>query len=183
MTDIWLVRHGEAAASWGEHTDPGLSDLGHQQAEAVAEELLPVVPAGTRILSSPKARALETAQPLADRLGCAIETDPAFIEVKAPVPLEQRQAWLRQFMGQSWDEQPASLWQWRQQMIDALARIEEPTVIFSHFLVINTVLAHVSSDPRTVQRWPDNASSHHFNRDERGLQIVSLGRQLETFIN
>ncbi|MGB2220660.1 MAG: phosphoglycerate mutase family protein, partial [Henriciella sp.] len=36
---IMLVRHGEAAASWGAHKDPGLSETGHQQAAVVAEEL------------------------------------------------------------------------------------------------------------------------------------------------
>jgi len=33
---IYLVRHGEAAASWGESSDPGLSELGWQQAEDAA---------------------------------------------------------------------------------------------------------------------------------------------------
>jgi len=34
--DIFLVRHGEAAASWGESPDPGLSELGRRQAEVAA---------------------------------------------------------------------------------------------------------------------------------------------------
>ena len=35
MSDISiiLIRHGEAAASWSEDPDPGLSDNGHEQAE------------------------------------------------------------------------------------------------------------------------------------------------------
>ena len=36
---IYLVRHGEAAAGWGDHPDPGLSALGQKQAKAVAVEL------------------------------------------------------------------------------------------------------------------------------------------------
>ena len=32
MTQVWLVRHGEASASWGEHSDPGLSDKGLREA-------------------------------------------------------------------------------------------------------------------------------------------------------
>ena len=32
MTDIWLVRHGEAAAAFDQDTDPPLSDLGREQA-------------------------------------------------------------------------------------------------------------------------------------------------------
>jgi probable phosphoglycerate mutase len=39
-TRCFLVRHGEAAAHWGEEEDPGLSALGRQQAERAAGELL-----------------------------------------------------------------------------------------------------------------------------------------------
>ena len=37
--NIYLVRHGEANASWDEDRDPGLSAKGKKQATAVAEEL------------------------------------------------------------------------------------------------------------------------------------------------
>ena len=40
MTDIWLVRHGEAAAGFDEDTDPALSALGREQAAQSAEHLL-----------------------------------------------------------------------------------------------------------------------------------------------
>ena len=33
MTKIILVRHGEASASWEKSSDPGLSDLGVNQAD------------------------------------------------------------------------------------------------------------------------------------------------------
>ena len=36
MTQIHLVRHGKAAAGFGSHKDPGLDELGHRQAQAVA---------------------------------------------------------------------------------------------------------------------------------------------------
>ena len=39
--DIYLVRHGEAAASWAQATDPGLSEFGHEQARAAARLLRP----------------------------------------------------------------------------------------------------------------------------------------------
>ena len=37
--EIILIRHGEAASSWGDDPDPGLSNLGKSQAEAVKENL------------------------------------------------------------------------------------------------------------------------------------------------
>jgi broad specificity phosphatase PhoE len=53
MTQIWIVRHGEAAASWEKDPDPGLSVLGQQQAEKTAHALLDLVPEGATLLSSP----------------------------------------------------------------------------------------------------------------------------------
>ena len=88
--DIFLVRHGEAAAAWGQSGDPGLSELGRQQASAAAQQLLTLVDTDTQLFSSPLARAQETAEPLASALGVAVSIDDAFRELPAPVPLEQR---------------------------------------------------------------------------------------------
>jgi len=183
MIPVWLVRHGEAAATWGQHPDPGLSELGQRQAESVAEELLPVLPSDVRLISSPKQRAQETALPLAQQLGRPVAIHSAFKEIDAPVPLEERQTWLKAFMTQRWDEQPENLWQWRRDIIEALEILTEPTVIFTHFMVINTVFAHLSGNPATVQSWPDNASAHELARVGDGLQLRSVGRQLTTLVN
>ena len=83
--DIFLVRHGEAAATWSQSSDPGLSDLGGQQAKAVAEALLSRLPGNTALLSSPLARARETAFPLAEALEKPVLVEEAFREVPAPV--------------------------------------------------------------------------------------------------
>ena len=39
MSNIYMVRHGEAAAGFDRHIDPGLSKLGKDQASATAKEL------------------------------------------------------------------------------------------------------------------------------------------------
>lgn len=36
--NIYLVRHGEAAEHWHKADDPGLSELGHQQAAEIAKK-------------------------------------------------------------------------------------------------------------------------------------------------
>ena len=64
---ILLVRHGEAAASWGQSADPGLSELGWRQAELVSSHLKKLVGDQTpSLFSSPLKRAQETAQPFAE---------------------------------------------------------------------------------------------------------------------
>ena len=41
MLKLYLVRHGEAAAAWGDHDDPGLSPLGQAQATDAAAKPAP----------------------------------------------------------------------------------------------------------------------------------------------
>jgi len=182
MIPVWLVRHGEAAAKWAEHADPGLSDLGRQQAEKAADELQAIIPSSVQLLSSPKARAIETAEPLKQRLNLPVGIDPSFIEIQAPVPLDQRQDWLRSFMTQCWTEQSEPIWCWRNDLIEQLSRLNQPTVIFTHFLVINTVLAHIRSDERTVQLWPDNGSVHHLALEAGEIKALELGREMTTIV-
>jgi len=64
MTQIWIVRHGEAAASWEKDPDPCLSALGQSQAEETANALMGLVPMGAQLISSPLRRAQETAAAL-----------------------------------------------------------------------------------------------------------------------
>lgn len=183
MIPIWLVRHGEAAAAWSEHPDPSLSALGQQQAAGVADRLLGQLPPDVQLLSSPKIRARETALPLAQQLNREVSVVNAYQEIQAPVPLPERQRWLRSFMTQTWTEQSAELWQWRQAIMDSLHALERPTVVFTHFLVINTVVSVLRDHPETVQFWPDNGSCHRFVLDTRGLVIDALGQEMATRVN
>lgn len=181
---IWLVRHGEASATWSEHADPGLSDLGSAQAVSASQWLSQHIPSDVELVSSPKCRAQETAQPLATLLNASVRVDSAFNEIAAPVPLSQRQAWLQAYMGQTWSEQSDEVLAWREGIIAALNTIDVPTVIFSHFLVINTVVAHIRNAPETLQCWPDNGSCHQFGKAPTGaLILIELGRELSTRVN
>lgn len=181
--DILLVRHGEAAAQWGQHADPGLSELGCQQAQAASTELLERVDRQWSLLSSPKARALETAAPLVRALGADLIIDEAYQEIPAPVPLKGRKQWLRQFMTEYWDSQPEPLHQWRRAILEAVASIDRPTVIYTHFLVINTVVGAAQARRETRCFWPDNASITQLRVEGGRLELVSLGREMETIVN
>ncbi len=182
--DIYLVRHGEAAASWSESADPGLSARGREQARAARDELLPRLDsAGASLVSSPLARARETALPLADATGLEPVINDAFREIPSPVPLSERQAWLRAFMQQRWEEQPESLHAWRQCALDALHSAGQTLVVFSHFLVINAVVGRALGRNETLCFWPDNGSITHLRLAGDQLQLVSLGREMTTRVN
>jgi probable phosphoglycerate mutase len=181
--DIYLVRHGEAAASWGEDPDPGLSALGRQQAGVAADTLAQRLAGNAQIVSSPLRRARETADPLAARLGLDVREDAAFREVPAPVPLPQRQAWLRQFMRQQWSEQDAGLLAWRDTALQYLRALESPGVVFTHFLVINAVVGQVLGRREILCFWPDNGSITHLRRSGDALSLVEQGEEMKTLVN
>lgn len=182
--DIFLVRHGEAAASWAESTDPGLSELGQQQAQQTAEELHPLLQPGVQLISSPLLRAQETAVPMVAALGGSpVVIDGAYSEIPSPVPLAQRQAWLRAFMAEQWDSQPENLQQWRTTMMAKLQMLESPTVIFTHFLVMNTVVGKLQGRSETLCFWPDNASFIQLRHTGADLELVALGRQMSSVVN
>jgi probable phosphoglycerate mutase len=181
--DIFLVRHGEAAASWGQSADPGLSELGQEQARSAAQDLQPRVADNLQLISSPLARARETATPLAAALGLDVRVDEAFAEIRAPVPLAERQAWLRQFMQQQWNEQAESLHLWRRQAVDELLKLDQPAVVFTHFLIINAVVGKIQGAEATLCCWPDNGSVTHLRLAGGTLELVALGAQMNTFVN
>lgn len=181
--DIYLVRHGEAAASWGEDPDPGLSELGHQQARMAAQDLAQCIGTDYQLVSSPLIRARETSEPLSLQLHLPVDIQDVFREVPSPVPLAQRQGWLRQFMAQQWHEQPESLLSWRDTIIGTLQCCEQPSVVFTHFLVINAVVGSVLGRPETLCCWPDNGSVTHLRNVGGKLELVALGKQIETHVN
>lgn len=181
--DFFLVRHGEAAASWGQSPDPGLSETGRIQAQAAADALQRQLREDVQLLSSPLTRARETAEPLAAALSRPVAIDEVFREVPAPVPLAQRKDWLRTFMQQRWDEQPEELHHWRDSACNRLLSLQSPTVVFTHFLVINAVVGRVLQQPGVCHFYPDNGSITHLRRDADGLHLVTLGRELETVVN
>lgn len=86
---LFLVRH---CCSEGQAPDSPLTAEGRAQAEALAG-FLPQY-AIARIVSSPYARALQSIEPLAQRLGIAVETDARLCErvLGAPAPLPWRDA-------------------------------------------------------------------------------------------
>ncbi len=82
-TTLWFMRHGEVdpdyVGTFVGRLDVGLSDLGRHQAQAIGEFL---AEAGIEhILSSPKQRAMRTAQPLASHLELDLDVRPALAEM------------------------------------------------------------------------------------------------------
>lgn len=183
-TLVHLVRHGRAAAGWDVDPDPGLDDVGHQQAAATAASLAELD--RRVIVSSPLRRCRETASHLARIWGdVPITIESAVAEIPSPegIPMGERVPWLRRTMAGSWAELDPRYLDFRDGVVSWLRERREPTVVFSHFIAINVVIGHCLGDDRLVIDSLDNASVTVVEvADDGRLRLVERGRQAETLI-
>ncbi|MGQ9406294.1 histidine phosphatase family protein [Mycolicibacterium gilvum] len=167
---LLLVRHALPLRSEpGQGSDPSLSPEGVEQAKRLPDALarFPI----TRLVSSPQVRAIETGQPVADKLGLTIEVDDRLAEYDRDlphyIPIEQIAK-----------ENPEEL----QRLVDGhlpssidetqfLARIsagiddlvasadrDDTVVVFSHGGVINVLLHQILGTERLLSFHVDYAS-------------------------
>ena len=176
MPRLYMVRHGRAAATFGEAHDPGLDELGRSQANDVAEVLAPHGPLA--IVSSPLARTRETAAPLAKLWHREPVIEEAVAEIPSPgLALAERAPWLRQFMSGSWRAATPPLAQWREDVIAALIALKEDTVIFSHYVALNVAMGAAIGDDRVTVFSPDNCSVTIFENTGGKLSLIERGRE------
>jgi broad specificity phosphatase PhoE len=186
MSRVYMIRHGKPASTWGQSSDldPGLDELGDEQARGARDVLLAAAHPPTRIVSSPLRRCRETAAPLAVAMGLQVEIDPAFGEIPTPahLTLEERPAWLRKAFGGRWSEITGDLDYevWRRAVAQALWKYPGAAV-FSHYVAINAAVSCVTGSDQVLGFRPDHCSITTFDVSDRGeLSLVGRGREAET---
>ncbi|MYD42326.1 MAG: histidine phosphatase family protein [Gammaproteobacteria bacterium] len=182
MKTIYFVRHGEAAAGFGAHRDPGLSALGQTQADATATHLATLDP--MPIFSSPLQRAQQTAKALATKWDAPITIEDRIAEIPSPIDdLTDRSSWLASVMAGRWRELPPNLKTWRTALIECVVNAEQDCVMFSHFVAINLLVGEATNEAAMVSFRPANASITRFESDGTSLKVLSLGEQAQTHVN
>jgi len=159
MISLYFVRHGSASSSWDVSADPGLSDLGHQQARQAARALQQITPQPVPIAASPLLRARETAQPLSDSWKAEITLAPEIAEIPSvDIPFDERREWLSHLMQAKWLGQPQYLIEWRNAILDLVHTQKRDTVFFTHFMVLNVIVGALTGTDRIVSFQPDNCA-------------------------
>jgi broad specificity phosphatase PhoE len=182
---VVLVRHGHAAAGWGESLDPGLDDVGRAQAAAAAEALHHLGPCP--LSTSPLRRTRETAAAFASRWGDEPFVDPRVGEIMAPeaMGLADRAEWLAGVMRSRWSDLELGLQQWRNQVLDAFVELgagDGIRVVVTHFVAINVAVGAASGDARVTCFLPDNCSATVLEVDGGSLRLVERGAEAVTEI-
>ncbi|MFA0812480.1 histidine phosphatase family protein [Microbulbifer epialgicus] len=181
MTRIFLVRHGEAEKGANIH-DPTLTKLGQQQATALAQSYSNIKP--LKLISSPKLRAQQTAQPLANTWNVPIIIEESMTEIPTPcgLALQQRIPWVRDLINQEWNKNDKQQTEWRERINNYLLSLTEDSIIFCHFMVINSVIATIRQDCKVQQFRPDYTSMTKIQIVESGLVLMELGNDKESAI-
>ena len=188
MTQLYLIRHGKPAATWGDvDEDPGLDEAGQAQAEAARDYLmaLPEEMRPTKVVSSPLRRCRETAIPTAEALGVEIEIDKSVGEIPTPANLsaEARPNWLREVFQGRWSDAKGDLDydQWRRDVSASLVG-RASTAVFSHYVAINAVMSLLADDDRVLVFRPDHTSISTLHTDGTTLSLVERGREAATAV-
>ena len=184
MARIFLIRHGEPAAAWGEHEDPCLSERGRAEVEVVAAKLARHAP--FRVLSSPMTRCRESAELLTKRLGNDPILEDRVSEVPTPADVGDRRAWLQENFpwrgGREptrWVDMHADLRKWRSDLIHTVRDWDEDHAVFTHFIAINALVGCAENKPETIVFRPHFGSVTELVAERGRLRVVKLGAQME----
>ena len=183
---IILIRHGEAASSWEISADPGLSDLGKAQAEECSNELLKIKNISSfSLISSPLTRARETSEPLSRKINIPISINPLFAEIPSPgINLSERKEWLQKIFKMKLSDLETPQKKWKDAIIAEIKNLNNPTIIFSHFMVINIIVSYLKESDFVVSFYPDNCSMTNLSKNNKGeIELISLGSELQTELN
>jgi broad specificity phosphatase PhoE len=182
MPTIYLVRHGKAAAGWDADLNPGLDDLGRQQAQNAAKTLAPLGP--LELISSPLTRTRETAIPLVELWNQTLRIEARVAEIPSPSEnLSERSEWLRRVMADRWTHLDQGLLSWRQGVISAILDLRDDSIVFSHFIAINVIVGEAEGDDRVVNFLPDNASITIIETGETEIRLLEKGIEAGTTVN
>ena len=136
------------------------------------------------ILSSPLARAQETAEPLAQRWRTTPVIEPRVSEIPSPTKdLKERGDWLRRVMADNWKNLDEPLHNWRRNMLNCVYSLTEDCVIFCHFIAINVLAGEATGTQRLISFRPDNGSITRLRTANGRLTVLSLGHEAETTVN
>lgn len=175
---IYLVRHGQAAASWGEHPDPGLSALGQDQANAVARTLSEC--GVEHAFTSPMQRCQETGAPFAELSNLPLKIEPRVTEIPTPTGIDDRVSWLRSLMAGEWDAAPPVVHDWRNDLLTGLSALPDHSVVFTHFVAINAIVGHLESNAAVTVFRPNYCSITTLTTDQGQVGLNARGESLET---
>ena len=192
MASIFLIRHGKASSGW-DSLNPGLNSVGRQQALEVSKRLHERSLKPFDVFSSPLLRCKQTAKPFCDLSKQKLNIDQRLSEIPSPIKdLTDRVIWLKRVLPLTWkqlENDSDSLSSginyslWRSDIFDFLKSLKKDTYIFTHFVVINSIVGSIKNNNKIVNFNADNTSVTRLTYGDGAIKIISLGEESITKIN
>ena len=192
MINIYLIRHGRASSGW-DTSDPNLDLTGKEQSEKIALKLSKIAKEPFDVFSSPLIRCIETAEPFSKITNKKIKIENKIIEIPSPIKnLKKRVVWLKRVLPLTWNElisdedskeSKIDYFLWRENILKFFLSLKKDTFIFTHYLVINSIVSYLRKSDKVVFFNPDNTSLTHLSLSDKKLKIISLGDEASTIIN
>jgi broad specificity phosphatase PhoE len=192
MINIYLIRHGKASSGW-DTMDPNLDLTGKEQSDKIALKLSRIAKEPFDVFSSPLKRCIETAEPFSKINNKKIKIENRVVEIPSPIKnLKKRVLWLKRVLPLTWNElisdkesrdSKIDYFLWRENILKFFLSLNKDTFIFTHYLVINSVISHLRKSDKVVFFNPDNISLTHLSLSKKKLKIISLGDEASTLIN
>ena len=196
MIKIYLVRHGEAAEGWTSQ-DPPLSELGKSQAQSLVGFVSSTIDENSinniDFISSPLNRCKETASLALEKIYSEILINDNFRELPSPtLDLKKRVNWLRRILPLTWSEllkdketkdSGVNFIQWKKNIINNIYSLNKDTIIFTHFVVINSIIGEILKSDKIINFQPSNCSITEIRKINDRLKLVKLGKNLESTVN
>jgi len=182
--NLLLIRHGEAAESWGTHPDPGLSELGIKQSKSLLNNKMLELLDSYSFVSSPKSRAKMTAEPLIKKFNKELIVKDAYSEIPSnDIDNSQKKAWLTDVMNTEIRDLPDFVVNWRNNIIKHSLGVSQNTIIFTHFMVINALVGSLLQKSALMYFYPNYVSVTKITFENNEVKSISLGDEKKTIIN
>tara|TARA_B100001996_G_scaffold260920_1_gene203214 strand:+ start:351 stop:929 length:579 start_codon:yes stop_codon:yes gene_type:complete len=192
MNNIYLIRHGEALDGWTS-LDPKLSDKGKEQAKSLRTFVANKNLKNIEVISSPLLRCIETCEIALNKSNEGIKIDQNFSELPSPVKdLNSRVDWLKKVLPLTWEElennkesklSNIDYSKWRKNIITEVLSTKVETIIFTHFVVINSIVGSILGSNKVVNFYPNNCSITQLAIQNNKLGIIELGESQSTKVN
>ena len=192
MINIFLIRHGKASSGWNS-LDQALDDFGEKQSKELAKKLLNCSSESYDLFSSPLLRCKQTSIPFRSLCNKEIIIEGRVSEIPSPITdLNKRVIWLKRVLPLNWKEliddkdsiaSGLDYNLWRSGIIDFLYSLKNDSFIFTHFVVINSIVSFLNKSEKVIFFNPDNTSITHLTLNREILKIISLGEESITKVN
>jgi len=136
-----------------------------------------------QLISSPLARAQQTAIPFQEGLKVPVSINTNFAEIPSPgIVLKDRRNWLKALFTKTIHQLEQPQLDWRNNIIQGIKSLEKDTLIFSHFMTINAIVGWISRSEKVVNYYPNYCSITRIEKIANQYYIRELGAELTTII-